>query len=55
MGILTLVTGDVGARRQRCLAFVDSGGRPSVRGEGRGKREICLRVSRVRSGSNTKK
>jgi hypothetical protein len=27
------------ARRQRCLAFVVSGGRQSVRGEGRGRRK----------------
>jgi hypothetical protein len=32
------------ARRLRCLAFVLSGGLPSVRGEGRGKREICLKM-----------
>ena len=32
------------ARRQRCLAFVVSGGRPSVRGEGRGKRDLSENV-----------
>jgi hypothetical protein len=35
------------ARRQRCLAFVVSGGRPSVRGEGRGKRDLSENVGRV--------
>jgi hypothetical protein len=32
------------ARRLWCLAFVVFGGLPSVRGEGRGKREICLKM-----------
>jgi hypothetical protein len=34
------------ARRLRCLAFVVSGGLPSVRGEGRGKRDLSENVGR---------
>ena len=35
------------ARRRRCLAFMVSGGRPSARGEGRGKRDLSENVGRL--------